>query len=145
MKLLISFAQFIISEWVWSFTFALYHPIIAVLIMILLLIKYAKQRIIPAVFYAICSQACASLLFTILVHIVLDMILGITFDLSDARSMIHPLAACFLLGAIYSGFQICFFAFVRAWYRFPFEKFSIVVWISNTVAALVVFKFLPIL
>lgn len=145
MKLLISFAQFLISEWIWSFTFALYHPIIAVLFMILLLIKYAKQKVIPSVFYAISSQAFASLVFTIVVHIIFDMFLGITFDASGAKSMIHPLAACFLLGVIYSGFQIAFFAAIRAWYRFPFERFSIAVCISNTVAALIVFKFLPVL
>ncbi len=144
MKLLVSFAQFLISEWIWSFTFALYHPIVAVLILILLLIKYAKQKIISSVFYAICSQACASLLFTFLVHVVLDLILGITVDASGVKNMIHPLAACFLLGVIYSGLQIAFFAFIRAWYRFPFEKFSIAVCISNTVAALIIFKFLPV-
>lgn len=143
MKLLVSFAQFLISEWIWSFTFAFYHPIITVLMMILLLVKYAKQRIIAAVFYALCSQVYASLLFTILIHIIFDMLFGITIDTHETRGMIHPLASCFLLGVIYSGLQISFFAIIRTWYRFPMERFAIVVCVSNTVAALIVFKFLP--
>lgn len=145
MKLIYSFVQFLISEWIWSFTFALYHPIITVLIMTLLLIKYAKQKIIPSVFYAICSQVYASLMFTLIIHVIFDMVLGITFDAYETNNMIHPLASCFLLGMIYSGLQISFFALIRAWYRFPFERFSIAVCISNTVAALIVFKFLPVL
>jgi hypothetical protein len=144
MKLLVSFAQFLISEWIWSFTFAFYHPIITVLMMILLLVKYAKQRIISAVFYAICSQIYASLIFTILIHVFFDMLLGISFDGYELKNMIHPLASCFLLGIIYSGFQISFFAIIRTWYRFPIKRFALVTCISNTIAALLVFKFLPV-
>lgn len=145
MKLIYSFVQFLISEWIWSFTFALYHPIITVLVLTLLLIKYAKQKIIPSVFYAISSQLFASLAFTVLIHVVFDMVLGITFDVCESNNMIHPLASCFLLGMIYSSLQIFFFTLIRAWYRLPFEKFSIAICISNTVAALIVFKFLPVL
>ena len=106
MRVLYSFAQFLISEWLWSFTFAFYHPLINILIMIVLLVWLAQQRIIPAVLCAVSSQLCAILLFAALVHLFLDMTLGISFEGYEAMSMIHPLAACFLLGMMYAVLQI---------------------------------------
>lgn len=145
MKLLYSFAQFLISEWIWSFTFAFYHPIINILITILLFVRSAKQRVVAAILYAVCSQAYASFLFALLVHVIFDMLLGISFDAGyEHARIIHPLAACFLLGLIYSIAQISFFAVMKRWYRFPAKQFYWIVCISNTITALIVFKFLPV-
>lgn len=143
MRVLHSFAQFLISEWLWSFTFAFYHPLINILIMIVLLIWSALQRIIPAVLCAVGSQLCAILLFAGLVHLLLDMTLAISFEGYEEMIMIHPLAACFLLGMTYAALQILFFYMLTFFYRLPLRQFSFIVLLSNTISALIVFKFLP--
>jgi len=145
MRLLCSFAQFLISEWLWSFTFAFYHPLINILIMITLLLCVAKQRVIPAVLCAVSSQLCAILLLAALVHLFLDMAFGISFEGYETMVMIHPLAACFLLGMIYATLQILFFYILTFFYRVPLQRFSFIVLVSNTISALIVFKFLPVL
>ncbi len=145
MKLFYSFAQFLISEWIWSFTFAFYHPLINILIMIMLLAWFAQQRIIPAVLCAVSSQLCAILLFAALVHLLLDITLGISFEGYEDMVMIHPLAACFLLGMIYAVLQIFFFYMLAFFYRLPLRQFSFMALLSNAISALIVFKFLPVL
>lgn len=145
MRVLYSFAQFLISEWLWSFTFAFYHPLINILIMIVLLVWLAQQRIIPAVLCAVSSQLCAILLFAALVHLFLDVTLGISFEGYGQMVMIHPLAACFLLGMMYTGLQILFFYILTFFYRLPLSQFSFIVLLSNTISALIVFKFLPVI
>ncbi len=143
MRLLYAFSQFLISEWLWSFTFAFYHPLINILIMIMLLFWSAQQRIIPAVLCAVSSQLCAILLLAALVHLFLDMTLGISFEGYEGMAMIHPLAACFLLGMMYAALQILFFYILTFFYQLPLRKLSFIAFLSNTLSALVVYKFLP--
>ncbi len=145
MKLLYSCAQFLISEWLWSFTSAFSHPLINILIMIMLLVWFAQQRIIPAVLCAVSSQVCAMLLFAAFVHLFLDMSLGISFEGYESMTMVHPLAACFLLGMLYAVLQILFFYLLTFVYDLPLRTFSLIVLVSNTISALIVFKFLPVL
>ena len=139
MQLLSAFAQFLISEWIWSFTGALHHSTLSILLTIMLLIYVAKERMVSAVFYAVCSQLWAVLLFAGIVHLFLDTVCKVSCDVS-AHAPIAPLAACFLLGMIYTALQISFFYILRYFWYVPLERYAQILFFSNTLSALIVCK-----
>ena len=142
MKLLYGFAQFLISEWIWLFTFAWQGIFINVLMLILLFVFFAKMRMIPAVLLSFFSQLFAVIAYTAFVHLILDRLLGIMLDPADQRVPLHPLTASFLLGAINTLWQTLFFYLVHLFYRLPVQRYSTIAFASNTITALLVYKFL---
>lgn len=145
MKLLYAFAQFLISEWLWAFTFGFYHPMINIVIMIPLFVYSARQRFVQAVLYAVGSQLCALVSFSLFVHLILDLMLGVQFESYDARMIMHPFISSFLLGSVYALLQLAYFYLLSFIYTIPIKLFARIVFISNIITALLIFRFLPIL
>ncbi len=145
MKLVYSFGQFLITQWVWAVTFARAHPLINMLIMLSILLFYAKVKIVPALCYAFFSQLFAVVVFTIFVHGILDKVLGIGFAKHEMAFLIHPLAACFLLAMIYTALQALFFYILSYFYALPLQKYSSIAFVSNVITVFIVYKFLPVL
>ena len=145
MKLVYSFAQFLISEWLWSFTFAWYHPIINVVIMIPLCMYVARQRFVQSVLYAVSSQAFAVISFAACVHLLLDLLFGITPENYELHKMIHPFVASLLLGVIYAVLQLLYIYLLSRLWSINFMLFGYVIVISNIITACIIFKFLPII
>ncbi len=145
MKLVYSFGQFLITQWVWAVTFARAHPLINMLVMLSILLFYAKVKIVPAVCYAFFSQLFAVVVFTVFVHGILDKVLGIGFAQHETAFLIHPLAACFLLAMIYTALQALFFYILCFFYTLPVQKYSSIAFASNIITVFIVYKFLPTL
>lgn len=145
MKLVDSFGQFLISQWLWAVMFAPAHPLINMLVMLSLLLFYAKVPIIPSVFYAFFSQLFAVITFTLFVHGFLDKILGISFVQNEQIFLIHPLATSFLLAMIYAGLQALFFYILSFFYELPVQTYSAIACVGNIVAMFIIYKFIPAL
>lgn len=143
MKLFYSFAQFLISQWLWSFTFAWYHPIVNVAIAIPLLMYIARQRFVQSVLYAVSSQAFAIIFFTACVHFLLDMLLNVTFDYYESQKIIHPFVTSFLLGILYALLQMVYISILSYFWRIEVKLFALVFFISNSIAACVMYRFSP--
>lgn len=139
-----SLAQLIVSQWIWSVTLAIYHPFISCTVMIPLLMYLARKKFLVSLFYAVSSQGFAIMIFGLLAHLMLAYVGDIPFD-DQAFMALHPLAASLILGCIYTFLQLLFFYLARCMWHISFKTFAVIVFLSNLMAAFVVFRFAPVL
>ena len=143
MELMNAFGQFLITEWIWSVTVGAYHIILNTLLLIVLFLFIAKMRMIPAVLLSVFSHLFALVTFTFFVYVVLDKLLGISFDQSKQITLINPLFVSFLLGTIYTVLQGWFFYMVSKKYRLPLKKLFYITFASNTVTSCIMYFLSP--
>jgi hypothetical protein len=142
MKLLYAFGQFIISEWIWSVTFAQHQAAIAI---VLLTITFICMRIpfLRAVVLALSAQLFAWVVLGGVAVFVLHQAVGITFDAAEPSTALHPLAASFLLGVIYLLCEMLYIYLIRALVSRPWQHIVMAIAICNTIAAWIVYMLLP--
>ena len=143
MKILTSFGLFLTSEWIWAVTFARPYIFLSMPILLIMLFFVGKARLVPAVLYAFFLPIVTIAAFTLLVHGVLDAVLGIHFATSQQTYVIHPLAATFLLAMIYGFFQWLFFYILSRFYSLPVDRYTLAAILSNLVTLALVYKFMP--
>lgn len=143
MKILSSFGLFLTSEWIWAVTFARAHILLSMPIMLIMLLVVGKARLVPAVLYAFFSPIVAIATFTLLVHGVLDTLLGVSFATSQQADVLHPFTATFLLAMIYAFFQWLFFYILSRFYSLPVQRYTVAAILSNLVTMSIVYKFMP--
>jgi hypothetical protein len=142
MKLLYAFGQFIISEWIWSVTFGQHHAAIAIVLMIIAFL-YMRIPFVRAVLFAFGAQLFAWIMLGGSALVMAHQIFGVTYDQAEPSTVLHALAASFLLGVIYILFEMLFFYMVRAWLPRSYEQMVKAAAICNLIAAFVVYLLLP--
>lgn len=136
-------SQFFISEWLWSVTWGVYHNFFAILLLLFLLKLFLRISFVSAVLLSVFAQLFSFLFYTLFVVGFLMFILGIEYDMMASSILLPgPLHACLLLGLIYAVLQIFFFYIVRFYYTLPLLRVSVLVVISNALAALLTYLLL---
>lgn len=143
MRIVTSFALFLISEWIWGATFARAHIFLSMPIMLLALLIIARARFVSALLTAFFAPVFSLLSFTALVHIFLDRLLGISFPAIDSAHTLSPFFACFLLAFIHLFFQWLFFMLIDRVVQIPVKRYTLAALVANLLAILPVYKFLP--
>lgn len=132
-------AQFLISEWIWSFTAGFCQMFVNVLMLILFLWWFAHQRMISAVLYATSSQLFAFVMFTICIHALLDGLCGVSYDYESVVVM-NPCIVSLALGMVYTLFQALFFYICSYTCSFPLRTYIYTAFFSNLISSLLVMK-----
>lgn len=138
-------AQLLLSQWIWSVTLGFSHPLINCIIMIPLLMYLARKKFLTSLMYALSSQGFAIMVFGIIAHFMLDYLGGVSFDQQGSFMTLHPLAASLILGITYALMQLLFFYGARFMWHVPFKTVAVIVALSNLMAALIVFRYVPVL
>lgn len=131
----------LVCQWIWSITLGVYHPLINCVIMIPLSMYLAGKSVLVSLVYALSSQGFAIMVFGLVAHFVL----GLVTDSCPDYIVLHPLAASLVLASLYASLQTLFFYGVRLIWRIPIKIFTIIVFLSNFIAALIVFRYVPTL
>lgn len=139
-----SLAQLMVSQWVWSVTLGFSHPLINCMFMIPLFMYLIRKKFLASLIYALSSQGFAVMVFGLLAHLLLDYTGDLAYD-DQAFTVFHPLAASLMLGIMYALLQTLFFYLTRLMWNIPFKTVAVIVALSNLMAALIVFRYVPVL
>ena len=129
----------LVCQWIWSVTLGVYHPLINCVIMIPLSMYLAGKSFLVSLIYAVSSQGFTLILFGVAAYFVL----GFVTDPCHDYIALHPLAASLVLAGIYALLQTLFFYGVRLIWYIPIKIFIIIVFFSNLITALIVFRYVP--
>jgi hypothetical protein len=137
-EILMDITHFCLSQWIWSFTWGLYHVPLAILFMIILTKCFTSLRLIPTLVLSV-SGPLVAFLTTLLIGIF--FICGLGFSCPSSETQLLPtcsiLATCLLLAAIYSGIQLLFFAFAHRFYSLNSKRLTIITLLSHFITALI--------
>lgn len=101
----------------------------------------AGKSFLVSLIYAVSSQGFAIMIF----GMVANFMLGFVTDSCQDYIALHPLAASLVLASLYALLQTLFFYGVRLIWHIPIKIFTIIVFLSNFIAALIVFRYVPTL
>lgn len=138
-----SLAQIMVSQWIWSVIYGIYHPIINCMFMIPLIMYLVHRKFLPSLIYALSSQGFAMMVFGIIAHLLLDYLGGPSIDTPDSFMALRPFASALLLGMVYALLQLLFFYLTRLMWHIPLKTFAIIVLLSNFLTAVLIFRFVP--
>ena len=136
MLMMYTWAQFILSEWIWSVTWDMYHIPFNIIVMILLFKFFLRIDMVRAVCMAMFSQFFAFLLFSLCALMAMNLI-GVGGGPESYTVVPKPLYATLLLGLVYAVLQIIFFACTRLRYQVAFSTLVALVIISNNLTVLI--------
>ena len=137
-----SMIEFFISEWFWMITFGIYHIPYSIIFMTLLLKFWARMKMIKAFLLSASATLFAFTTYTLFAVGILIMLVGFTYNHPE-RISIQPFVISLSLAAIYSILEILFFWIVRKRYKLNMVRLSIIVVISNMLAATTFYFMLP--
>jgi hypothetical protein len=129
-------AQFILSEWIWSVTWDMYHIPFNIIVMLLLLKFFLRIDMVYAVCMAIFSQFFAFFVFSIC-SLGAMYLIGVGGGPESYTVVPKPLHATLLLGMLYSVLQIMFFAWRHSRYKVSFSTLVALVIMSNNLTVLI--------
>lgn len=129
-------AQFILSEWIWSVTWDMYHIPFNIIVMLLLLKFFFRIDMVQAVCMAIFSQLFAFFIFSVCSFGAMYLI-GVGGSPESYTVVPRPLYATLLLGMLYSVFQVMFFAWRHSLYKVSLPMLAALVIISNNLTVLI--------
>jgi len=132
------FHEWILSAWIWDGTLGWKHIIFAAPLLFVLLRIMLGMRRFKALVFSLTSLLVAKAVFTIYVVVVAMRIFPESSTYAPSQ-----LNACLYVALIYAVLQSCFFGVVRFWRRMNLQAVIIIVFISNMLSALLVYKFLP--
>ncbi len=127
--------QWLLSEWIWSMTWGIYHVPLATLCMILLFHFYMKMRLYKAFWVSLMASLFAIAVYSLYVPGFLIYVLGLATDW-----VADPFPAALYLGIIYGFLQSCFFWLQSIWLPVDMQRVLMVISLSNLIAALIIFK-----
>lgn len=138
-------SDFLITEWLWSVTWGVYHVPFLLAFMIILLKRVGRMRWIPTLMNAI-----GSLVFALFVYgfIIAWLVPDAQIDYTTAQERIQVPSswwASMYLGFIYALLQIFFFMLVSLVYTSNRARLIVIVAISNFVAAVAAYLLAPTL
>jgi len=139
-------AYFFLDTWIWGMTWGMYHIPVNIIVMPLLLKFVGKIKFMPSILMAVFSTLFASILYAVLILFLVYVIkLPVIQPASfDAAVHINVLLASISLGIMYSVFQSLFFIMLNKFYPVDTRFTTMIVLVSNTITALIIYKFLEI-
>lgn len=132
------FNQWMLSEWLWSVTFAWTLVPMTVLLTIIMLRVVMRRSLFKALLLACSSLFFAVNIFALYAIGFVSLYLGV-----ETSYVATPLNATLSLALIYAFFQTLFLLVLNIWRPMRVWSVGIVVVMSNLVAALLVYELLP--
>lgn len=130
-------AQFLLSEWIWSVTFALGMVPIAIVLMFILFWAVERYSMLKAFMLSLVAQVFALSIFSSIVIGLLVKLLGVEM-LAD-QAVLGPLAASLSLALIYTILEGCFFWIVSTYSSVYMARALLIAAFSNVMAALLIY------
>ena len=127
-------------------TWGLSHVPINIIVMLVLLKFIARLKIMTAILLAVFSKVFASALYTLLVSFFVFVVKlqFVPLDSAVWLSQTNFLLACIYLGLIYSALQMVFFLMANKFYEMNLRIITLIVFVSNMISSLLVYRFLEI-
>ncbi len=139
-------AYFFLNTGLWAMTWGRYHIPVNIIVMLILLKFVGKFKFMPSILMAFFSKVFASALYIVCI-LFLVFVIKLQFippENLDAGAHINVLLASISLGMIYSIFQSLFFIIINKFYPLNARFTTMIVFVSNTITALIIYKFLEI-
>jgi len=99
--------------------------------------------LMPSILFGFFSNVFAFALYKIII-LFLVFVVKLQYVQPDAPITINVLSACISLGLVYAAFQSLFFVMVNKFYSLSVRVATLIVFTSNIVSALLMYKFLEI-
>jgi len=132
--------NFILSEWIWSVTWGIYHIPCNIIIMIILLKFFLRLNMVAAVFLSIGAQLFSVAALTI-VTIGTMLVLGKGGGPETYANTPTPIHAFVCLGLIYAILQSIFFVFIAQRQAMHLSWLVAITFISNNLTVLFIYLF----
>lgn len=140
MPLIESFGLFLTSEWIWAMTFARSYIPINMICLLIMLATVGKAGFVCAILYSFFANIFSLVSFTLLVHGLIDKMLGIEFPAMQEAAILPSFTATFLLGIIYLFFHWLFFYTLSYFYSLPINRYMIAALLSNFITIFLIYK-----
>jgi hypothetical protein len=138
-------SNFFLSEWIWSFTWDLWHVPLAMLLMLLLthFFMYARRR--EKMIVSISGPLVAFFSFHLIIMVVFIYSLGFDYVPEAQRCPTCSIMTnCLWLGFIYSILQILYFSVLRSFYPLNLKRLAVLSVIAHTTVAFVMNIFISL-
>lgn len=142
MHLFYAFGQFIVSEWIWSVTFAWHHTALALLVMAFLFMRL-QVGILRSIALASLLQLWSWLWLYGVATLLLHGIFGFAYHAQENMTVVHPLAASFLLGALYALLQLPLLWLLCSLMRLPFARLAYRIAFAHSIVSWLIYILLP--
>lgn len=140
--------NFLLSTWIWGMTWGVGHLPLSCIVMMLLLCFVVRTRWRAVFLLPLLSHLFAGLSFTLFVVGVVIHLLGFNYQwdgLSNADVQALAMQSSIDLGLMYATLETIFFVITRRWFHASMQWLFLTVFISNAIAAWLVYRFLPAL
>ena len=137
---------FFLNTWLWGMTWGVSHVPINIIVMLALFKFVGRLKIMTAILLAFFSKVFASALYTMLVSFLVFVVKLKFIPLDNVTGIqgSNLLLACIYLGLIYSALQTIFFLIVNKFYEINLRVITLIVFVSNIISSLLVYRFLEI-
>ncbi len=135
--------NFILSEWIWSVTWGIYHIPWNIIIMIILLKFFLRINMVSAVFLSIGAQLFATAALTI-ITVGTMLLLGKGGGPENYVNTPTPIHAFISLGLIYAVLQSIFFTMFGRTHAIKLSWMIVIAIISNNLTVLLNYLFMTI-
>lgn len=144
MNFITTLNNFLLSEWLWSITWGIYHIPVTIILMTFLFKTCLRMKLKRAFLFSASAQISSGLLLTSFVAGFLIYFLKIQYS-PEPNQMPNQFLVCIYLGLIYTILQAIFFTILSFFYTFPLRRALWLTLISNMLGAWIVSIFLPII
>ena len=140
-----TFSDFLITQWLWSVTWGVYHVPLVLILMMVLFKKMGRLRWLPTLIFSI-----SSLLFALFTYgfVVAWLVPEVPLDYAAAQNSIEVPSswwASMYLGVIYAVLQTLFLLFISLFYTVNRPRLIVIVALSNFLAAIAAYLLVPAL
>ena len=132
--------NFILSEWIWSVTWGIYHIPCNIVIMIILLKFFLRINMVSAVFLSIGAQLFSTFIFTVITLITM-LLIGKGGTPESFSYIPNPIHAFVYLGLVYAFLQAIFFELFGQRHAIRLSWMVVIAIISNNLTALFMYLF----
>lgn len=137
MAITTTLSQFFLSEWLWSFTWDLWHIPLAMLFMFILTYFFTRMSLTQKIFLSCTGPLVAFFSFQIIIVTVFIYSIGFNYEPDvDAQPICTILANCLWLDVIYSILQISYYTVLHYCYSLKhLKRLALLTVIAHTSAA----------
>jgi len=137
---------FFLNTWLWGMTWGISHVPINIIVMFALFKFIGRLKIMTAILFAFFSMVFGSALYTLIVSFFVFVVKlqFIPLDITYGTEYSNFLLASIYLGLIYSVLQMIFFLMVNKFYEINLRIITLIVFVSNIISSLLVYRFLEI-
>ena len=138
------FADFFLSEWLWSVTWGMYHIPVNIFIMFLLTKLTVHYGTRSTMLLTVSANIFGLISFTILVGSIIIFVIGLNYLPAESayNGEYSRFAACLFLGIVYAVLQSFFFYLINKRYKIQLLHMIAIALLSNVIAAQCVYLLL---